>query len=298
MTELRALRTFAAVARRGSFTRAGEDLSVTQQAVSRTIAGLEAELGTPLLRRTPRGVDPTPAGAVLLEEAERLLADVDVALDRVREAGRGRAGLLRVAATPAIADGELAAMVAAMRCDAPDVAVSIDRIRPRRVTPELVRDEVDVVVGRSLAPAPEIETRELGATPAALAVPAGHRLAARGVASLAELDGERLVVWNRTSAYTGMLIGLAEAAGARAEPVEARVVGGGSLLDVAEGAGVAIVPLPVAASPGVAVLALDPPARLPVVAAWRRWKARPVVERFLAAAGTQRADGQSRSPRP
>jgi DNA-binding transcriptional LysR family regulator len=203
--------------------------------------------------------------------------------------GRGRAGLIRIAATPAIGDGELAEMVAAMRRDAPDVAVSIDRIRPRRVAPELVRDEVDVVVGRSLAPAPEIETRELGATPAALAVPMGHRLATRAAVSLAELDGERLVVWNRTSAYTRVLTGLAAAAGARVEPVEARVVGGGGLLDVAEGAGVAIVPAPVATSTRVVALRLDPPASLPVVAAWRRWKARPVVERFLAAA-TQSAD--------
>lgn len=286
MVELRALRVFVAVARRGSFTRAGEDLYVTQQAVSRTVAGLEAQLGTPLLRRTSRGVEPTPAGAILLEEAERLLADIDIALDRVREAGRGRAGLLRIAATPAIGDDELTAMIAAMRRDAPDVAVSVDRIRPRRVAPELVRAEVDVVVGRSLAPAPEIETRELGAAPAALAVPAAHRLAGRDAVALAELDGERLVVWNRTSAYTELLTGLAEAAGARVKPVEARVVGGAALLDVAEGAGVAIIPVPAGPPPGVSVLSFDPPVTLPLVAAWRRWNARPVVERFLGAAVT------------
>lgn len=286
MAELRALRTFVSVARRGSFTRAAEDLAVTQQAVSRTVAALESELGTLVLRRTARGVVPTPAGAILLDEAERLLAEVDIALDRVREAGRGRAGLLRVSATPAIGDAELTTMVAALRRDAPDVAVSIDRIRPRRVAAELVRDEVDIVVGRSLAPTPEVETRALGATPAALAVPAGHRLASRATASLADLDGERLVVWNRTSAYTTLLTGMAEAAGARVDPVEARVIGGATLLDIVEGAGVAIVPeLPVAPR-GVVLVRLDPPATLPLIAAWRRWNARPVVERFLSAAAS------------
>jgi hypothetical protein len=49
---------------------------------------------------------------------------------------------------------------------------------------------------------------------------------------------------------------------------------------------VAIVPAPVAAPPGVALLRLDPPAMFPVIAAWRRWNARSLVERFVTTAGS------------
>src|SRR5829696_5682612 len=68
--ELRRLEYFAAVARHGSFTRAAEELWLTQSALSQQIRRLEAELGVALLRRTPRGAELTPAGEALLPRAE------------------------------------------------------------------------------------------------------------------------------------------------------------------------------------------------------------------------------------
>ncbi|MYV92095.1 LysR family transcriptional regulator, partial [Streptomyces sp. SID1034] len=84
------LRSFVAVVERGSFSAAAQALGYTQSAVSQHIAALEADLGTPLLRRRPVG--PTEAGERLMEHARPLLLRLEAAradlarLTRVRPA--------------------------------------------------------------------------------------------------------------------------------------------------------------------------------------------------------------------
>lgn len=75
--ELRQLRCLAAIADAGTFTDAAIELGVSQAAVSRALAGLEAELGVRVLRRTSREVVPTTAGNQVLSRARRVLAEVD-----------------------------------------------------------------------------------------------------------------------------------------------------------------------------------------------------------------------------
>jgi DNA-binding transcriptional LysR family regulator len=284
MAELHALRAFVAVARRGTFTIAADDLGVSQQAVSRAVAGLEAELGVALLERHARGARPTAAGASLLADGERLLADLAVALDRARQAADGSRGLLRIATTPALSDAELTAMVDALRAEVPGAEVSIVQTRPGQIAGALARDEADVVLGRTLPHQDDIAIHPLGQTRARLALPSSHRLAARRRLKLADLAGERLVVWSTRSAFTDLLLGLFAAEGIEITPVPARVVGRIATAEVADGDAVAIVPVGMQAWPGVRYAALEPPIYLPLVAATRRWAARPLALRFIATA--------------
>ncbi len=85
--ELRHLRCLAAIADEGTLTDAGIALGVSQASVSRTLAGLEQELGVLLVRRTSRELALTPAGTEVLSRARRVLAEVD---DLVREATGGQ----------------------------------------------------------------------------------------------------------------------------------------------------------------------------------------------------------------
>src|SRR5918997_5850800 len=73
----RRLLTLHAVARHGSFSRAAEELALTQSAVSQQVAALERQLGVQLLERGPGGLSLTAAGKLLLEHA-------DVVSDRLR----------------------------------------------------------------------------------------------------------------------------------------------------------------------------------------------------------------------
>jgi DNA-binding transcriptional LysR family regulator len=76
---LNALRLFARVARRGSFSAAGREFGVPQSTVSRTISTLEREIGASLLIRNTRAVTLTDAGADFLARIEPILADLDEA---------------------------------------------------------------------------------------------------------------------------------------------------------------------------------------------------------------------------
>src|SRR5918999_569436 len=92
MAEIRRLRYFVAVAERLSFSRAALDLHISQPALSEAVRKVEVELGVELLERSSRGVALTGAGETLLHEAREVLARLDDAVLRTREAARGRAG--------------------------------------------------------------------------------------------------------------------------------------------------------------------------------------------------------------
>jgi DNA-binding transcriptional LysR family regulator len=83
--ELRHLRAFEAVARLRSFTRAADELAITQPALSRTVRQLEAAMRVTLLERNSRHVDVTGVGKVFLAHVERILGDLDRAFAAVRE---------------------------------------------------------------------------------------------------------------------------------------------------------------------------------------------------------------------
>ncbi|MFD6280245.1 LysR family transcriptional regulator [Streptomyces sp. NPDC060209] len=123
--ELRHLRAFAAVARRRSFTHAAEELLITQPALSRTVAQLEAGLGVRLLDRSSRGVALTDTGAAFLVHVERTLAGFDAAIAAARHELRLRLGFSWLLPDPwaqrAIArfERDSGAQVELVRCDNP-----------------------------------------------------------------------------------------------------------------------------------------------------------------------------------
>jgi DNA-binding transcriptional LysR family regulator len=86
--DLEAVRTFVAVADAGQFSAAADALAVTQQAVSRRVAGLERELGVPLFERTARGARLTVDGRAFLPRARDLLAAAERAVAAVRPGRR------------------------------------------------------------------------------------------------------------------------------------------------------------------------------------------------------------------
>lgn len=84
--ELETLRIFAAVARTRSFTKGARSLYISHSTTSRAIRALEEELGVTLLKRDNRIQELTPAGELLLREAELLLLQADELKARVRAA--------------------------------------------------------------------------------------------------------------------------------------------------------------------------------------------------------------------
>jgi len=97
--ELRHLRYFVAVGEEQHYGRASRRLRVAQPALSRQIQDLEEEVGFKLFERLPRGVKLSAAGKLFLEDARRILHEVNEATARAGRVARGHSGTLRVGFT-------------------------------------------------------------------------------------------------------------------------------------------------------------------------------------------------------
>jgi DNA-binding transcriptional LysR family regulator len=98
--ELRHLRYFVAVAEELHFSKAAEKLHIAQPPLSQQIQQLETELGVKLFhRKTKRQVQLTEAGKVFLQEADRLLVQLETAVALTQRIGRGQTGQLRIGFT-------------------------------------------------------------------------------------------------------------------------------------------------------------------------------------------------------
>lgn len=93
------LRGFHAAARHLSFTRAAQELFLTQSAVSHEIRTLEEQLGRPLFRRVNRTLELTPVGQELFNASDETLGKLDAVIERIS----GSASMLTVTTTPALA---------------------------------------------------------------------------------------------------------------------------------------------------------------------------------------------------
>lgn len=270
VADLRQLRTFVAVAEELNFTRAAERLSVAQQAVSRMIGQLEGELGVRLVERTTREVRLTAAGEALLAAGRPALRAIESAFESARETGRGRAGAVRIGCSPAIGSSDRWEAIRALRHDAPEVSVSVHEIRPGEIARRLGDRELDLVLARTAPATAELESVTLRPTPVGLCVPSGHRLAGESSVALHELNGERLLVWSSPgTAFTDLLLSRTAAAGAVVEPVEAKVLGGGALLELAALDAVALMPVGQPEEPGIVQLPLTDDVTWPLLLVWR-----------------------------
>jgi len=97
--ELRHLRYFVAVGEEQHYGRAAQRLRVAQPALSRQIQDLEQEIGFQLFDRLRRGVKISSAGKLFLEDARRILQQVNEATARAQRVARGQSGTLRVGFT-------------------------------------------------------------------------------------------------------------------------------------------------------------------------------------------------------
>jgi predicted ATPase/DNA-binding transcriptional LysR family regulator len=196
------LRAFAAVARQRSFSRAAEELYVSQPAVSKHVASLEAELGKQLVVRNRRGLTMTPAGEVLADyvlRAEALLANAQRALAADEEA---QTGTLAFAASGIPGTYLLPSLVADFHAKYP--AVEIDfRLTTSGGALELVRTHsVELAVVGGLTVPPELESEPLVEDEVVLVGPArlaGRRLRAK------ELEGETWISREEGSATRAAL---------------------------------------------------------------------------------------------
>src|SRR5882724_6330139 len=124
--EVRHLQLVSAVADVGSLTRAGDQLHLTQSALSHQLRDIESRLGTALFLRVGKRLVLTPAGERLLGSARDVLGRLEHAEQDIRDLGRARAGLLRLTTECYTCYHWLPALLTQYRRRFPRVEVRID----------------------------------------------------------------------------------------------------------------------------------------------------------------------------
>jgi DNA-binding transcriptional LysR family regulator len=287
--QLQSLQVFATVARHGSITAAARALRFTQSAVSRQIAGLEADLGAVLFDRLPRGVGLTEEGRSLLPHAEAMLERLDTArrdLTAVRGLGAGR---LRVGAFPTAVAALVPRALAAFRAAHPEVTLALVEGLTPALLDRLLAGDADVVVVSAPPDRPldteRFDLHHLLDERLLVAVPRGHRLARRRTVRIAELAEDSFVVGSATAEDTLLRATLPTGFVPRIDLVAAEWTG--KLGCVAAGLGVALIPaLAVRATPADLVLLRlhpdDATVRQVFAATVAGRTCSPAVQRFLA----------------
>jgi DNA-binding transcriptional LysR family regulator len=213
--DLRLMRYFVAVAERGSFTRAAQDLHVAQQAVSQQIRTLEQLLGVTLLERSSRRVTLTPEGTVFLADCRRVLAGADRAAQRVRAAARGEAGTLRLVYSLVSAFETVPVLLARLGQDYPLLKIEAREVFGCDVADLLGEGRCDLALAPSTSYGADLRQRTLRREVIRLALGEGHRLAGNEQVELAGLADERFELWPRemSPGYYDAIVAACRAAG-------------------------------------------------------------------------------------
>lgn len=210
------LRSFYAVARMGSFTKAAEQLHVSQPTITTQVRFLEESYKVELFHRSGRRVQLTPLGEQLMRLAQQIFGLEADAVSLLADAGELRTGHLRVAA---VGPYHVTQMLADFNAHYPDIKVNVSTGNSQDVLDRLLDYRADVGVLAQLVEDERFLSVPFGRHPVGIFTASSHRFARRRSIRLAELQDERMILREEGSTTRKALeLALGEA-GITVEPV-------------------------------------------------------------------------------
>ena len=174
--ELRQLRYAVLTADTQSFSRAAATLNVKQSTLSRRVLQLEDRLGVKLFERTTRGAEPTENGRVFIEQARRIVTDVDNLQTTARAVSYGEQGRLAVGYGSTLMAGNLRLAFSDYLTRYPDVQFDGVEAGPEKLLHCLQSRTIDVAVAPAGMAEPGVKTRPLWSERLMVALTNNHRL--------------------------------------------------------------------------------------------------------------------------
>jgi DNA-binding transcriptional LysR family regulator len=196
---LRHIEAFRAVMLTGSVVGAARLMSVTQPGVSRTISLMELRIGYSLFERRGRRLVPTPEADALYREIEHLYGSIERIGQVAQDIRFQRAGALRIATLPALAQWLVPRGITRFLSSRPKVTVFVQSLPSRQIAELISTRQFDVGVVELPVSRPAIEIEPFDPVPSMAVMPASHRLASKTKISLKDLDGERMVLLSQHS---------------------------------------------------------------------------------------------------
>jgi len=201
MLDLHKLHAFVVVVEERNITHAANRLFIQQPPLTRLLKKLEQELGTQLLIRQPRGIEPTEAGLALFKEAQLLLEHARHIPKLVQNVSQGKTGQLNIGFTSSAGLHPLISLLLrSYREMYPAVQTKLEEAGSQKQLDWLLSDKLDVAFLR--APV----SRDIGLSnihildePMIVALPLGHPLAQKDKVNFHDLSEENFVLYRRSS---------------------------------------------------------------------------------------------------
>ncbi|MEQ8852117.1 LysR family transcriptional regulator [Gimesia sp.] len=172
--EVDQLRYFLRVAERGNFTRAAEELNISQPALSRSIQKLEEELGQPVFERRTRSVALTDAGTLLQSRAQQILTLIEDTKAEISD--DGRSGQIRIGAIPTIAPFFLPNLLRQFSTEFSAASIIVQEDTTDHLLKRCTQGEIDLAILALPVPAKYLEIEELFQEELLLVLPPDHPL--------------------------------------------------------------------------------------------------------------------------
>lgn len=283
--ETRHLKYFIAVAEERHFGRAAARLHMAQPPLSQQIRQLEEQLGAPLLVRTTRKVELTPAGQVLLDRGRLLIDELEKLEFDVQQVGAGATGVLRAGFTGTATYRLMPAIVQSARRNLPGLRITV---QGEMLTPEmetaLEEGRLDVAVLRPPIRSQSVALKLLEQDRLVAALPADSPLAEKGTLDIADLASQNFIGYPSHSVVSGIFQNTCRKAGFQPRMVQEAKETSTLLSLVAAGIGIALVPMTsrMFSFQGVVFRPLHNPPPVDLAVAWNHNNETPLLRSFLS----------------
>lgn len=197
---LSSLTYFVTVADCGSYTKASQQLFVTQPALSRQISALEDELGEPLFIRKSKSLELTPAGEICLKEARHIIEHCNDMQAKVHQLG-GELDIVYCTGMSAVSD-----VLKIIYEQYNDIRVHLRCVKPALVPTLLSERKADLAIALDLAfeNSPDIVMTTLLKEEVCVFVPEHHNLADKEKVKINELSNEKFIMGERSMGPEGV----------------------------------------------------------------------------------------------
>lgn len=197
---LRQLEALREVSNTGNITRAAKKMGISQPAVSRLLRNFSDEIGFDLFQRRDGRLVPTQESRYLLGEVGRLFSSLKHIEDLTKDLTARKAGHLRIACLPGFATSHLPRVVANFIKTRPNITVTIEPDRPKRILEWIIREQYDFGITDAFAGHPSVQSQPFDMRTVCI-LPKGHALADKPEITPEDLAQERMIHTRRDSIF-------------------------------------------------------------------------------------------------
>ncbi len=191
--ELAQLKYFQAMANIRQYTKAAQAVSVSQSALSRSMAKLEDELGVPLFQRGDAGLELTSAGEHFLFHVDRVLRELERAQQEIAELTEGSSGTVNLSFLHSFGGYILPMLLSEFHARYPQIQIKLNQNNSAYLAQQVAAGQTDLCLCSNMVMSDNVAWNYLWSEELFVVVPKDHPLATRASVTLAEIEAEPLI---------------------------------------------------------------------------------------------------------